>query len=110
MPRRAGLEKRNQVHAVFRARNDLRAQLHDHLSHGELLMLQLDSNGFLAPFQHLLENFYQVHERNDEFAFCAFIVVERFIGLRPDVLFDLLFLVEKLRCVFEFFVFDQALD
>jgi hypothetical protein len=36
--------------------------------------------------------------------------VERFIGMRPDVGFDLLFLVEELGGVFEFFVLEEAVD
>ena len=36
--------------------------------------------------------------------------VERFIGMGPDVRFDLLFLVEKLGGIFEFFVFQEAVD
>jgi hypothetical protein len=58
----------------------------------------------------LLENADKVDQGDDEFTFRAFIVVEGFIGLGPDVLFDLLALVEKLRGVFEFFVFDEALN
>jgi len=35
-----------------------------------------------------------------QLAFGAFVVVQRFVGLGPDVFFDLLFLVEELRGVF----------
>ena len=42
--------------------------------------------------------------------FGAFVVVEGFVGLGPDVFFDLLLLVEELGGVFIFFVFDETLD
>ena len=58
-------------------------------------------------FEDLLENADQIDQGNDQFAFGAFVVVEGFVGLGPDVFFDLLFLVEELRGVFEFFVFER---
>ena len=73
-------------------------------------MLQLDAGDFFAAIEDLLEHFYQVNERDDQIAFRAFVVVERFVRLGPDIFFDLLLLVEELRGVFEFFVFDEALD
>jgi peptide/nickel transport system permease protein len=44
------------------------------------------------------------------FALGTFIVVERLVGLGPHVFFNLLFLVQKLRGVLEFFMFEQTLD
>jgi hypothetical protein len=58
----------------------------------------------------LLEDAHEVDQRDNQVAFGAFVLIQRFVGLGPDVFFYLLLLVEKLRGVFEFFVLDQALD
>ena len=89
---------------------DLAAKLRDHLRNGEGLVLQLDARDFFFAFQDLLKHAHKIDERNDQFAFGAFVVVKRFVGLGPDVFFDLLLLVKKLRGVLEFFVLQEALD
>ncbi len=71
--------------------------------------MQLDAHDCLAPFEHLLEDAHQVHQRNHQLAFDVLAFVERKIGLRPDVRFELLLFVEQLRGVLEFFVLDQAM-
>ena len=86
------------------------AQLRDHLRDRELLVLQFDAGNFLAAFENLLEDFYEIDKGDNEFTFGAFVVIKRFVGLGPDVFFDLLALIKELRGVFEFFVFEQALD
>ena len=63
---------------------------------------------FFFALEDLLENADEVDEGDDQFALGAFVVVQGFVGLGPDVLFDLLALVEELRGVFEFFVFDRG--
>ena len=65
---------------------------------------------FFPALEDLLEDSDEIDERDDEIGFGAFVVVERSVGPGPDVLFDLLLLVEQLGGVFEFFVLDQALD
>jgi hypothetical protein len=57
-----------------------------------------------------LEDSHQIDEGDYQFAFGAFVVVEGFVGAGPDVLFDLLLLIEELRGVFVFLVLDEALD
>src|SRR5216684_3204227 len=109
VPRRTRLKKLNQIHRILRACQNLRPQSRDHLRHGKLFVPQLDPRNFFLPLQDLLENFHQVHERNHQFAFGPFVVVKRFVRLRPNVFFNLLLLVQKLRRVFKFFVFHQAL-
>jgi hypothetical protein len=108
--RRAGFEEADEINAGIVAGKDLAAQLGDHLSHGELFVLQLDAGDFFATFEDLLKNFDEIDQRDDEFAFGTFVVIKRFVGLGPDVLFDLLLLIEHLGRVFEFFVFEQALN
>src|SRR5579885_2768662 len=66
--RRASLEKLDEADAARVARQNPRAELRDHLGHGELLVLKLDSRHFLAALDHLLEYLDQVHQRNDQVA------------------------------------------
>ena len=68
-------------------------------------MAQAELRDFFATFQDLLESFYQINQRDYQLALDLVAAVERFIGMGPDVRFDLLFLVEELRGIFEFFVF-----
>jgi hypothetical protein len=84
--------------------------LGDHLRDGEFFVAQIDARDFFAALEDLLENFNEIDERDDEVGIGAFVVVKGFVGLGPDVFLDLLFLVEELRGVFEFLVFDKALD
>ena len=106
----AGFEELDEADGVGVAGEDLAAELGDHLGNGEGFVLQLDAGDFFFALEDLLEDADEIDEGDDQFAFGAFVVVERFVGLGPDVFFDLLFLVEKLRGVFEFFVLDEALD
>jgi hypothetical protein len=108
--RGAAFEELNEADGIVGAGEDLAAELGNHLCDSEEFVLQLDAGNFFFAFEDLLENADKVDQGDDEFTFRAFIVVEGFIGLGPDVLFDLLALVEELRGVFEFFVFDEALD
>jgi hypothetical protein len=88
----------------------LAAELGDHLGHGEGFVLELDAGNFLFSLEDLLEDANEIDEGDDEFAFGAFVVVERFVRLGPDVFFDLLALVKELGGVFEFFVLEETLD
>ena len=106
----AGFEELNEADGIVGAGEDLAAKLGDHLRDGEEFVLQLDAGNFFFAFEDLLENTDKVDEGDDKFTFGAFIMVQGFVGLGPDVLLDLLALVEKLRGVFEFFVFDEALN
>jgi len=108
--RRAGVEKFDQADGARVAGEDLAAELRDHLRDGEDVVLKLDADNFFFAFEDLLEDADEIDEGDDEFAFGAFIVVQGFVRVGPDVFFDLLFLVEELRGVFEFFVLDEALD
>ena len=72
------------------------------------IVAQLDLGDFLAPLEHLLEDAHQVDQRDHQLALSAFVVVERKIGLGPDMGFELLLLVEQLRGVLELLVLDQA--
>jgi len=80
------------------------------LRDGEFFMTQLDAGDFFAALEDLLENFYEIDKGDDQVSVGAFVVVEGFVGLGPNVFFDLLFLIEELRGVFKFFVLDEALD
>ena len=62
---------------------------------------------FLAPLEHLLERLDQVHQRDDHLAFDRVAGVERAVRARPHVRLDLLLLVQQLRGVLEFLVFEQ---
>ncbi len=106
----AGFEEFDEADGVGVAREDLAAELGDHLRDGEDFVLELDAGDFFFALEDLLEDADEIDEGDDEFAFGAFIVVEGFVGLGPDVFLDLLFLVEELGGVFEFFVFDEALN
>ena len=106
----AGFEELDEADGAGVAGEDLAAELRDHLGDGEGVVLQLDADDFFFAFEDLLEDADEIDEGDDEFAFGAFVVVEGFVGAGPDVFFDLLALVEELRGVFEFFVFDEALD
>jgi hypothetical protein len=106
----AGFEKLNEADGTVGAGEDLAAELGNHLRDSEEFVLELDAGNFFFSLEDLLENADKVDEGDDEFTLGAFIVVQGFVGLGPNVLLDLLALVEELRGVFEFFVFDQALD
>jgi hypothetical protein len=108
--RRASLKELNEADGTGVAGEDLATELGNHLRDGEDFVLQLDASNFFFAFEDLLEDADKIDERNDKFAFGGFVVVESFVGLGPDVFLDLLFLVEELRGVFEFFVFEEALD
>jgi hypothetical protein len=73
-------------------------------------VLQFDAGNFFFAFENLLEDADEVDERDNEFSFRTFVVVEGFVRLGPDVFLDLLSLVEKLGGVLEFFVLQEALD
>jgi len=106
----AGFEELDEADGVGVAAEDLGAELGDHLGHSEDVVGQFDADDFFFALEDLLEDADEVDEGDDEFAFGAFVVVESFVGTGPDVFFDLLLLVEELGGVFEFFVFDEALD
>jgi len=107
--RGAGFEELDEIESVVFAGEDLRAELSDHLRDGEFLVAQLDARDFFAALEDLLEDFYEIDQGDDEVGVGAFVVVEGFVGLGPDVFFNLLFLVEELGGVLEFFVLDEAL-
>ena len=106
----AGFEEFDEADGAGVAREDLTAELRDHLGYREGIVLELDADYFFFTLEDLLENADEVDEGDDEVAFGAFVVVEGFVGTGPDIFFDLLALVEELRGVLEFFVFDEALD
>jgi hypothetical protein len=93
--RGAGFEKLDEIQGVVFAGQDLGAQLGDHLRDGEFFVAQIDARDFFAALEDLLENFYEVDQRDDQLGVGAFVVVEGFVGLGPNVFFDLLFLVEE---------------
>ena len=110
MARGAGFKELDEAEGVVFAGKNLRSELDDHLRDGKFFVAQIDARDFFAALEDLLENFYEIDERDHQVGIATFVVVEGFVGLGPDVFFDLLFLVEELRGVFEFFVFDEALD
>jgi hypothetical protein len=110
MSRGARFKKFDQANGVLVAGENLGAKLGHHLGDGEGFVLQVDADDLFAALQDLLEDFDEVNERDDEVAFGAFVVIKRFVGPGPNVFLDLLLLIEQLSGVFEFFVFDEALD
>jgi len=108
--RGAGFEELNEADGIVGAGEDLAAKLSDHLGDGEDFMLELDAGNFFLALEDLLEDADEVNEGDDEFALGGFVVIEGFVGLGPDVFFDLLLLVKKLSGIFEFFVLEEALD
>src|SRR5215472_17068129 len=97
--RGAGVEEFDEADRAGVAGEDLAAELRDHLGDREDVVLKLDAGHFFFAFEDVLENPNKIDERNDEFSFGALVVVEGLVGLGPDVLLDLLLLVEELRCV-----------
>jgi hypothetical protein len=73
-------------------------------------VLEFDASDFFFALEDLLEDVDEIDEGDDEFTFGTFVVVEGLVRLGPDVFFDLLFLVEKLGGVLEFFVLEETLD
>ena len=108
--RRASFEELNEAYGTSVASKNLRTKLRDHLRDGVGFVLQFDAGNFLFAFENLLEDADEVDERDDQFAFRTFVVVERLVRLGPDVFLDLLTLVEKLGGVLEFFMLQEALD
>src|SRR5712692_2843440 len=83
------IELRHEEFTVAQMIAALRAQIRDHLRHGELFVPQLDPRNFLPSLQHLLEHFHQIHQRNHQLALGPFAVVQRLVRLRPHVRFNL---------------------
>jgi len=72
--------------------------------------MQFELRNLFPPFEHLREYFHQIHKRNDQLPFRLLATVKRFIRMRPNVILNLLLLVEQLRGVLEFLVFEQSMD
>ena len=87
-----------------------RAQPVHHLRDGHRLVPQLEFRHFLAPLEDLLERLHQIDERNDHLALDRVARVERAIRPRPNVILDLLLLIQQLRGVLEFLVFEQPVN
>ena len=109
VPGFAGLEKFDERNGIVGDDQALAQPVH-HLRDGDGIVAQAELRDFFAAFKNLLESFDQVNERDDQLALHFVAAVKRFIGVRPDVGFDLLLLVEQLRGILEFFVFEQAVD
>ena len=109
VPGFAGLEKFDERNGIVGDDQALAQAVH-HLRDRDGIVAQAELRDFFSAFENLLECFDQVHERDDQLALHFVAAVERFIGMRPDVGFDLLLLVEQLRGILEFFVFEQAVD
>src|SRR5580704_12188817 len=69
MSRGASLKKFDQADGIVVAGENLGTQLRHHLGDGEDLMLEVDANRLFTAFEDLLEDFDEVDEGDDEFAF-----------------------------------------
>ncbi len=86
------------------------AQTVHHLRDGNRIVVQLEFGNFSCAVRAPAgRRFDQVDQRDDQFALGFVGAVERLVRVRPDVIFDLLLLIEQLRGVLEFFVLEQAM-
>src|SRR6516164_7576053 len=83
--RGAGFEELNEAYGTGVASENLRAKLSDHLRDRIGLVLQFDAGDFLFAFENLLEDADEVDERDNEFSFRTFVVVEGLVRFGPDV-------------------------
>src|SRR5215467_14297242 len=66
--RRTSFKEAHQIYAGIVARQNLAAQLSDHLRYRERFMAQFDARDFSAALQHLLEHLDQVDQGDHKFA------------------------------------------
>ncbi len=107
--RLAGVEEFEQRDGIVGRDQPLPQPVH-HLRDGNAFMAQLEFRNFLAALEDLLKRLDQIDERHGHLPLDGVAGIKAAVRMRPDVIFDLLLLIEKLRGVLELLVLEQAVD